>query len=92
MLRRKLIYTAITRSKQFLILCGEESAFATGVEREDDQRRKTTLFQKLQSLETNDQQDDVQGDDHSTLSAEEALFLVDPMIGMDHTTPYDFLD
>ena len=32
MLRRNLIYTAITRSKQFLILCGEEDALRTGVE------------------------------------------------------------
>ena len=27
MLRRNLIYTAITRSKQFLIVCGEEEAY-----------------------------------------------------------------
>ncbi|MGX1263615.1 exodeoxyribonuclease V alpha subunit [Rossellomorea marisflavi] len=33
MLRRNLLYTAITRSKQFLILCGEEDAFRMGVER-----------------------------------------------------------
>ena len=31
MLRRNLIYTAITRSKQFLILCGEEEALRIGV-------------------------------------------------------------
>ena len=47
MLRRNLLYTAITRSKEFLILCGEESAFRMGVEREDDQKRKTTLYDKL---------------------------------------------
>lgn len=30
MLRRNLLYTAITRSKNFLILCGEEDAFRLG--------------------------------------------------------------
>src|SRR5690606_20831851 len=36
MLRKNLLYTAITRSKQSLILCGEESAFKIGIERKDD--------------------------------------------------------
>lgn len=43
MLRRNLIYTAITRSKKFLIICGEESAFQSGVNRLDDSMRQTTL-------------------------------------------------
>ncbi|WP_059171239.1 ATP-dependent RecD-like DNA helicase [Bacillus sp. FJAT-27445] len=47
MLRRNLIYTAITRSRQFLILCGEEDAFRLGVERNDEQTRQTTLADKL---------------------------------------------
>jgi len=47
MLRRNLLYTAITRSKKFLIMCGEEDAFRLGVERKDDVSRLTTLQQKL---------------------------------------------
>ena len=47
MLRRNLLYTAITRSKNFLILCGEEDAFRLGIERNDEMRRKTTLLEKL---------------------------------------------
>ncbi|RDU35095.1 ATP-dependent RecD-like DNA helicase [Neobacillus piezotolerans] len=47
MLRRNLIYTAITRSRQFLILCGEEDAFRLGVERNDEQTRQTTLAENL---------------------------------------------
>ncbi|ALC89838.1 hypothetical protein AM500_08680 [Bacillus sp. FJAT-18017] len=47
MLRRNLIYTAITRSRQFLILCGEEDAFRLGVERNDEMTRQTTLTAKL---------------------------------------------
>lgn len=48
MLRRNLLYTAITRSQQFLILCGEEEALRMGVSRTDDQVRQTTLSQRLQ--------------------------------------------
>lgn len=48
MLRRNLIYTAITRAKQFLILCGEEEALRMGVARMDEQSRLTTLKEKLQ--------------------------------------------
>lgn len=47
MLRKNLIYTAITRSRQFLILCGEEDAFRLGVGRNDEQARQTTLSERL---------------------------------------------
>ena len=47
MLRRNLLYTAITRSKQFLILCGEEEAFNIGIARNDDLIRKTALAERL---------------------------------------------
>ncbi|WP_306470810.1 SF1B family DNA helicase RecD2 [Ectobacillus ponti] len=47
MLRRNLLYTAITRSKKFLILCGEPEAFQSGVGRMDDAVRQTTLCEKL---------------------------------------------
>ncbi|WP_018394015.1 MULTISPECIES: ATP-dependent RecD-like DNA helicase [Bacillaceae] len=85
MLRRNLLYTAITRSKQFLILCGEEEAFNIGIARNDDLIRKTALAERLTEEEPS-----------SVLSAagkltEETWMNVDPMIGMDHVTPYDFL-
>lgn len=47
MLRRNLIYTAITRSKQFLILVGEEDALRMGIERGEDTARNTTLVERL---------------------------------------------
>ena len=50
MLRRNLIYTAITRSKQFLIICGEEEALRIGVERADEQTRQTSLCEKLKNI------------------------------------------
>lgn len=46
MLRRNLLYTAITRSKSKLILCGEEAAFAFATENAGD-LRKTILVEKL---------------------------------------------
>lgn len=47
MLRRNLIYTAVTRSKDYLILCGEEDALRQGVLRQDEGLRKTTLAAKI---------------------------------------------
>ncbi|MEH7012216.1 ATP-dependent RecD-like DNA helicase [Neobacillus niacini] len=90
MLRRNLIYTAITRSKQSLILCGEEEALRMGVERADEQSRQTTLSQKLQEI-ISVQNSEEETDDEMTLSAEEKLMQVNPMIGMENVTPYDFM-
>ncbi|MED1204738.1 ATP-dependent RecD-like DNA helicase [Heyndrickxia acidicola] len=95
MLRRNLLYTAITRSKEFLILCGEESAFRMGVEREDDQKRKTTLYDKLVESKTVANhpinEEDTETQDFAYMTAD-SLMKVDPMIGMENVTPYDFLE
>ncbi|GGE43020.1 ATP-dependent RecD-like DNA helicase [Pullulanibacillus camelliae] len=47
MLRRNLIYTAITRSKSFLILCGDEQAFAYSIQQTDSGTRHSALKDKL---------------------------------------------
>jgi exodeoxyribonuclease V alpha subunit len=91
MLRRNLIYTAITRSKQSLILCGEEDALRMGVERADEQNRQTTLCQKLQETITINLPLEETDDSLIELSAEEVLMQVNPMIGMENVTPYDFM-
>jgi exodeoxyribonuclease V alpha subunit len=90
MLRRNLLYTAITRSKQFLILCGELDAFALGVEREDDFLRKTTLSEKLRSLLDTDVPIEEASSD-GEIPIEEFLLNEDPMIGMEGISPYDFM-
>lgn len=90
MLRRNLIYTAITRSKQFLILCGEEDALRMGVERADEQNRQTTLCQKLQESIPVKTGDVLLESSTENLSLEEMLMSVDPMIGMENVSPYDF--
>ncbi len=90
MLRRNLIYTAITRSKQSLILCGEEEALRMGIERADEQSRQTTLSEKLQEMISVKILEE-ESETGETLSAEEKLMLVNPMIGMENLTPYDFM-
>lgn len=48
MLRKNLLYTAITRSKQSLILCGEIDAFMQGISTLDSNMRYTTLKERLE--------------------------------------------
>ncbi|PRO65027.1 SF1B family DNA helicase RecD2 [Alkalicoccus urumqiensis] len=47
MLRRKLIYTGITRAKQFLLLCGDWEALSMAVESSRELERNTTLVERL---------------------------------------------
>lgn len=52
MLRRKLIYTGVTRAKQFLLLCGDWKAMQYAVETDRELIRNTSLVKKLISEET----------------------------------------
>lgn len=47
MLRKNLIYTAITRSKESLIICGEKKAFLRGIQTIDTNNRNTSLKELL---------------------------------------------
>lgn len=47
MLRKNLIYTAITRSQQSLIICGEMDALMSGIQMTDTEQRYTTLQLKM---------------------------------------------
>src|SRR5699024_2793016 len=49
MLRKNLLYTAITRCKKSLILCGEKDAFFKEIRTLDTNKRDTTLKQLLQT-------------------------------------------
>lgn len=94
MLRRNLIYTAITRSKQFLILCGEVDALRMGIERTDEQNRNTTLCSKIkeQFSQVTTTVPLLEQDSSPNLSIEERYWQIDPMIGMENVTPYDFME
>ncbi|MGR4031029.1 AAA family ATPase, partial [Bacillus sp. ZZQ-131] len=75
MLRRNLIYTGITRSKKFLIICGEEAAFKSGVNRLDDAMRQTTLASRLQESQGEVQMVTVNGEE----------------MDVENISPYDFM-
>ncbi|MDF0726819.1 ATP-dependent RecD-like DNA helicase [Cytobacillus sp. S13-E01] len=91
MLRRNLIYTAITRSKNFLILCGEEEALRQGIRRNDDGLRQTTLATKLQhDLKAPLEKLVIPTDAESGVDV--VPFMRDANIGMENLSPYDFMD
>ena len=76
MLRKNLLYTAITRSTKSLIICGEVDAFIDGIETIDTDNRYTTLEQLLQlKLEGNTE------DDIDIIEQDE----------VDSLSPYDFM-
>ncbi|MER1999512.1 MAG: ATP-dependent RecD-like DNA helicase, partial [Lysinibacillus sp.] len=54
MLRRNLLYTGITRAKNFLIMCGEPDVLAQGLMKNDDLTRFTSLRARLSPLEQAD--------------------------------------
>ena len=56
MLRRNLLYTGITRAKNFLILCGEPDVFISGLSKTDDLTRLTSLKARLNPMEAEEAQ------------------------------------
>lgn len=48
MLRRNLLYTAVTRGKEQLIFCGELSAIETAIARQETASRLTTLLESIE--------------------------------------------
>ncbi|WP_318615131.1 ATP-dependent RecD-like DNA helicase [Sporosarcina sp. YIM B06819] len=104
MLRRNLLYTGITRAKNFLILCGEPEEFRAGINRTDELERQTTLKERLngdvvvpESEVVSEQQSEVQAPEEATQPkvyelTVDTFITIDPMIGMKGVTPYDFLE
>ncbi|MBW3700680.1 ATP-dependent RecD-like DNA helicase [Bacillus altitudinis] len=85
MLRRNLLYTAITRSKKFLILCGEESALEWGVKNNEDSLRQTSLTMRLTETE------EIMDAELAALQKELPFSVHDANIGMEGITPFDFM-
>ncbi|WP_408868821.1 ATP-dependent RecD-like DNA helicase [Brochothrix campestris] len=79
MLRRDILYTAMTRSRQFLIMCGEESAFEQATVRQSDISRHTSLLQRL--TRTTAEPEPVSATADYILTPEN-VHTIDPMIGM----------
>lgn len=66
MLRKNLLYTAITRSTTSLIICGDQQAFMYGIQTLDTNKRYTSLTSKL-SEHLHEKEHYVEGND-DTLS------------------------
>ncbi|MDK1003896.1 SF1B family DNA helicase RecD2 [Bacillus subtilis] len=85
MLRRNLLYTAITRAKKFLILCGEEEALEWGVKNNDATVRQTSLKNRL-SVQVEEMDAELEA-----LQKELPFSVHDANIGMEGITPFDFM-
>ncbi|MCU4665179.1 ATP-dependent RecD-like DNA helicase [Leuconostoc mesenteroides] len=97
MLNRNLLYTGITRAKEALILVGEYTAFERA-SRTLVPKRFTFLQQRLSHSKTEVNEHD--SSDESETIPEKTPHLtttmvissaVNPMIGMENITPYDFM-
>ncbi|KRN13717.1 exonuclease V subunit alpha [Fructilactobacillus fructivorans] len=103
MLKRNLLYTAVTRASKMLIMLGDPNSFEECIENESV-NRKTTLKQRLQYVINEEYQPKVIGARKETptnskdsnpadfiLSEEKILGNdIDPMIGMQGITPQNF--
>nr|WP_251635823.1 ATP-dependent RecD-like DNA helicase [Sporosarcina sp. NCCP-2716] len=130
MLRRNLLYTGITRAKNFLILCGSPAEFQDGINRLDERDRQTTLKERLRGespaspAETGEREKAAERPAEAVAPAAQSaasqpsavpevpsaegerdteepvpeelttatILLVDPLIGMEDVSPYDFLE
>src|SRR5690625_2883540 len=89
MLRKNLLYTAITRSKQSLIMCGEIEAFMQGIQTFDSDTRYTTLKEQLElkaektnpQIEEDTNVDEIEVDDLEVMQPDEE----------DDISPFDFM-
>ena len=74
MLKRKLVYTAITRAKQTLLLIGDVKALQIGISQIEANRR-TVLKQKIiEYLQNGGQQEISLADSHLIINDEESAF------------------
>ncbi len=89
MLRKNLIYTAITRAKQSLVMCGDKSAFLRGVQTEDTNQRYTSLITYLHEL-FQVQENKAENEGEQKLTADEQLLAVE--VGQEDFSPYDFME
>ncbi|KGR83474.1 ATP-dependent RecD-like DNA helicase [Lysinibacillus odysseyi] len=107
MLRRNLLYTGITRAKNFLILCGEPDVLAQGLSKTDDLARLTSLRARLNPLEIEEseissEKNEIEKDlqlekakpepNLPQVLNKETAPHVHPLIGMKGITPYDFME
>lgn len=86
---KNIIYTGITRAKESLILCGDTNAFYGAIKREGIPRN-TMLQQFLKKYCKVYEEDPAELPEYLTEEMVENM-AIDPMIGMDSVTPYEFV-
>jgi len=99
MLRRNLLYTAVTRAKRLLIMVGDRSAFERSI-RDQSSERQTTLKERIfttfkvktKAEAEPDENVDEEPKDYRLTMDMVMNNAINPMIGMDNVTPADFLD
>ncbi|KRN34335.1 ATP-dependent RecD-like DNA helicase [Liquorilactobacillus mali] len=103
MLNRNLLYTAVTRARDFLILLGEPSAYMSSVNRVAI-NRETTLIQRLAATFNPPAADNDNAEKAANISEKREAYesdtilttglinsgKIDPMIGMGEITPSSF--
>lgn len=90
MLQKNILYTGLTRAKQSLIICGDQSAFEEGIKRNGLERLtsfKDVLTAYFIGEESNEQNSQMIAVGELT---EENMHLVHPMINMENISPYDY--
>lgn len=111
MLKRNLIYTAITRAKQSLILVGDPYAYQTAIQNISNDRdtqlydflleanhiviegEETKANHDASKTKQNKQADPTNEENSPNYQLNAQMILtgqIDPMIGMDSLSPYDF--
>ena len=102
MLRRNLLYTAVTRAKRLLIMVGDRSAFERSI-RDQSSERQTTLKERIfatfkikpkDTKETNEKETTPpdQPKDYRLTMDMIMNNAINPMIGMENVIPTDFLE
>ncbi|WLR44038.1 ATP-dependent RecD-like DNA helicase [Bacillus carboniphilus] len=87
MLKRNLIYTAITRSKKYLIMCGELEVFKRGIQNGSEDIRQTSLVDRLLDIEKAPMSIELM-----QLQKELPFNVEDASVGMENISPFDFMD
>lgn len=98
MLKRKLIYTAITRAKNYLIMIGNIDALKKGITEIED-KRKTTLKKRITEIlldpnkiyDSNSAFNKIEENDNSLSISDFMDNEIIDLSEMENITPYDFI-
>ena len=93
MLNKNLTYTAITRAKKKLILCGNPNVFYKSIEPTNVVTRQTALEWFFSTNKEEEKITLIELDDKikEFILNYQNINTIDPMIGMDNIKPTDFL-